>query len=205
MFNELHYRIASAFLFVVSVLLFVLIPFVESPFQEFDFYGRNITGKAPTFSLTDTQGEIRTLGDFRGRFVYLMFGYLGCVDVCHSQALSFYMLNRSIETDSVQFLYLGMDPENDTASKIDSYFDSRGTNFTGLLAQNIAHAQAIAGDYNAYFSIEPSNDYANRRINHPGYIYLIDPDGNLRLLYSGTNLQIGRMIDDLNQIATDFF
>lgn len=189
---------------MVSVLLFILIPFVESPFQEFDFYGRNITGKAPTFSLTDTQGEIRTLDDFRGRFVYLMFGYLGCDDVCHTQALSFYMLNRSIETDRVQFLYLGMDPENDTARKIDNYFDSRGTNFTGLLARNIAHAQAIAGDYNAYFSIEPSNAYTNRSINHPGYIYLIDPDGNLRMLYNGTNLQIGRMIDDLNQIATEF-
>ena len=69
---------------------------------------------------------------------------------------------------------------------------------------NMTQAQAIASDYNAYFSVEPTDSLGQRTINHPGFIYLIDPNGQLRLVYSGSELDLERMILDLNHLIREF-
>lgn len=194
----------SAALLIASMLLLLLVPYLKNPFNDFDYYGRPISRLAPNFTLKDTNGSPVSLADFHGRFVYLMFGYLGCRDVCHSQALTFYMLNKRIKTEKVHFLYVGMDPEHDTPEKIAAYFDSRAANFNGLVAESLRQVQDIAITYNAYFSIEPDSRYGGYGINHPGHIFLIDPAGELRLVYSGALLNAEGMIGDLKHVALDF-
>ncbi len=197
-----HFVISAA-LISGALLLLALTSVMNSPFQAFDFYGRAIALRASDFTLRNTAGETVRLSDFRGKFVYLMFGYLGCDLVCHSQALTLLMLNRRITSGRVQFLYLGMDPEHDTPEKIRHYFDARAANFMGLVARDMREAQAVAAEYRAYFSTEPRPDGAPYRIDHPGFIYLIDPVGEIRLLYSGVNLNLDRMLDDLQHLDSE--
>ncbi|MET0088506.1 MAG: SCO family protein [Candidatus Thiodiazotropha sp.] len=185
------------------MLLIAGLPLLPDPFQSKHYYGRSISGKAPDFLLQDVKGQAVKLSDDRGNFVYLMFGYLGCKDVCHNQALTLLNLNQQVTSERVQFLYVGMDPEHDTAEKISTYFDSRGGNFTGLMANDPHHAQQVAADYHAYFSYAPGHSEGQPRIDHPGYIYLIDPQGRLQLVYSGGFLSLERMLRDLNAIAID--
>ncbi|MET0066278.1 MAG: SCO family protein [Candidatus Thiodiazotropha sp.] len=195
------HRLSISLLTGASLLLIVGLPFLPDPFQTEHYYGRSIAGPAPDFLLHDVQQRPVRLSDYRGKFVYLMFGYLGCEDICHNQALTFYNLNRQIPSERVQFLYIGMDPKHDTADRIAVYFDARGANFTGLLADDQQHAQQVASGYRAYFSYQPIRSDGIPRINHPGYIYLIDPQGELKLVYSGGSLSLERMIDDLNMMA----
>jgi protein SCO1/2 len=199
-----QYRRLAWALMVAAVALCCLLPFVSSPFGSQDYYGRILSRKAPSFQLKDSDDRQVALEDFQGKFIYLMFGYLGCEKVCHTQALTFYNLHQRLQSDRIQFLYLGMDPARDTPEKVAGYFDSRGSNFLGLMADSMQHAQAVAADYHAYFNVEPGGEGEQRIINHPGFIYLIDPDGNLRLVYSGANLDLQRMLSDLNQLAAGF-
>lgn len=196
--------LAHALLIAGALGLFALTAVLESPFEEHDLYGRAMSLEAPDFSLRDTEGRSVSMTDFRGRFVYLMFGYLSCDQVCHAQSLTFYMLSRRISDERVQFLFVDMDPAKDTPEKIRQYFDARAANFKGLLARDMAQAQAIAASYHAYFSTEPATDSASYRINHPGWIYLIDPGGEIRAIYNGVDLDVERMLGDLEILYSDY-
>lgn len=180
------------------------VPLLGNPFQENNYYGRHITRKAPDFVLHNTQNKTVNLTNFHGKFIYLMFGYLNCVKLCHSQVLTFHALNHQLNPEDVEFVYLGMDPEQDTAEKVSLYFDARGSNFTGLIARDMLQAQNIAAVYHAYFSKEYSLQNQTYSINHPGLIYLIDPTGKLRLIYTGTNLNTDLMLSDFKLIQAEF-
>lgn len=195
--------VASLFL-ILSIAATAAIPFIKNPFENFNAYGMTINRSAPEFSLQNIAGDQVQLEHYRGRFVYLMFGYLGCDNVCHTQTLAFHTLNLKLTADNVHFLYLGMDPDNDTPEKISVYFDARAENFDGLIAADLKHAQQVAARYHAYFSVQPENFNSARKINHPGYIYLIDPEGQLRMVYSGNNLDTDKMLRDLKHIQTEF-
>jgi protein SCO1 len=196
--------LVTALLLACSLLLVALIPTFDGALNSQDYYGRTLTQAAPAFTLMDTDGREVQLAQFSGRFVYLMFGYLNCDRVCHTQALSLHMLGRRIGSAQVQFLYVGMDPARDTANQIKGYFESGSPNFTGLLARDMDQARAIAADYHADFSREPDREGADYRIDHPGFIYLIDPRGIIRLVYTGSTLNPDRMLDDLRQVSLEF-
>lgn len=197
-----RYWMIACGLLISALLLISLVPFITNPLKDFDYYGRYIPHPAPDFTLKNTQQQAVNLHDYRGKFVYLMFGYIGCDELCHSQVMTLTGLDQRLQSNQVEFLYLGMDPEKDNAQKVNQYFDARSQRFTGLVAESIPVAQRIAADYHAYFHLEPANDGGLRRINHPGYIYLIDPDGVLQLAYSGSFLNIERMLSDFNHIST---
>jgi protein SCO1/2 len=188
----------------LSIATTAAIPFIKNPFEDFNYYGMSIKRSAPGFSLQNIEGDQVQLGDYHGRFVYLMFGYLGCDEVCHSQTLSFHALNQKLTDENVHFLYLGMDPDNDTPDRIASYFDARAENFDGLIAADLKHAQQVAARYHAFFSVRPDEHNAMRKISHPGYIYLIDPEGQLRMIYSAKQLDTEKMLLDLRHIETEF-
>jgi len=200
-----HQYILVATLFIaLSIATTAAIPFIKNPFEDFNYYGMSIKRSAPGFSLQNIEGDQVQLGDYHGRFVYLMFGYLGCDEVCHSQTLTFHTLNQKLTEEKVHFIYLGMDPDNDTPERIASYFDARSENFDGLIAADLKHAQQVAARYHAYFSVQPDEHNATRKISHPGYIYLIDPEGQLRMIYSAKQLDTEKILLDLRQIQKEF-
>lgn len=197
-----RYWVIALSLLFSALLLITLVPFITNPLKDFNYYGRYIPHAAPDFTLKNTHQQHVSLQDYRGKFVYLMFGYIGCDELCHSQVLTLFGLDQRLASEPVEFLYLGMDPEKDTAQTLRHYFDNRSQRFTGLIADSMPEAQRIAADYHAYFHLEPGNGDGLRRINHPGFIYLIDPEGLLQLAYSGSFLDIERMISDFNHIST---
>ncbi|NEV64269.1 SCO family protein [Thiorhodococcus minor] len=77
------------------------------------------------------------------------------------------MLSRRISDEWVSFLFLDMDPARDTPEKIRQYFEAWAASFRGLVARDVAEAQAIAARYHAYFSTEPAMDAAGYRIAPP--------------------------------------
>ena len=199
-----RYPLVAGLFITLSIATTAAIPFIKNPFEDFNYYGMPVDRSAPGFSLQNTEGDAVQLSDYHGRFVYLMFGYLGCDEVCHTQTLAFHTLNQKLTDEKVHFLYLGMDPDNDTPERIASYFDARAENFDGLIAADLKHAQQVAARYHAFFSVQPDEHNAMRKISHPGYIYLIDPEGQLRMVYSGKQLDTGKMLLDLRYIQTEF-
>ncbi len=151
---------------------------------------------APDFLLYDADGKPVSLRDFRGRTLFLMFGYLRCTDVCHAQVANLVALANRFEDENSVFLYLAMDRRDEPAA-LREYFDRRGQDFVSLHAPDTAAMQGVASAYRAAYRIAGNPAGDDYEIEHPAMIFLIDPTGRLRHSYRGID-------PDLERIAADY-
>jgi protein SCO1/2 len=133
------------------------------------------------FKLTDHNGKVRTLADFRGKIVLLFFGYTHCPDVCPTtladQAQVMDLLGK--DADKVQVLFVTIDPERDTQALLSQYVPAFDARFLGLWgdAQATAH---VAKAFKVVYLKQPTKSSYN--MDHSAGTFLIDPQGKVRLL-----------------------
>ena len=188
---------------LLVALCFTSIPLLPALTLARDSYGLPSERFAPDFRLTDAQGQPVSLNDYHGKYVFLMFGFLGCTDICHSQALLFQEINLLADRpDEIHFLFVTMNPEQDTAERLALYFDGRGDNFTALRDERVTNIQGIAADYRAYFAHDGNPSASEKNIRHPGLYFLIDQEGRLRRTYGATQRDARLVIEDLNKLAS---
>ena len=200
-FNSVTSLKAGIVATVLVVLCFVSIPLLPALTLSHDSYGLPTNKAAPDFQLTDTTGRSVSLADYRGKYVFLMFGFLGCTDICHTQALLFQEINLLADNpDNIHFLFVTMDPEQDTAERLAAYFDGRGENFTALRDEQVAHIQTLAASYRAYFAHDGERLSGDKDIRHPGLYFLIDPEGQIRRTYSASHRAAISVVDDLKVV-----
>lgn len=188
----------------MALLLLFSLNFIHNSFASFNYYGRVIDVPAPEFSLKDLDGHDIQLKDFQGKYIYLMFGYLNCTKTCHSQALVMDYLSNEVTDDDVHFIYVSMDPLRDDISKLKLYFKSKSHRLTILKGNNIRQMQAVANAFKAPFSIQLSVKGNEYEINHPGYIFLINPGGRLSMVYSGSVIDPDRLYKDLSNYKSNY-
>lgn len=169
-----------------------------------DHYGLASNRPAADFMLRDTLGQARSLADFHGQYVYLMFGYLNCPDVCHTQALLFEEIALAAMDAPIAFAYIAIDPERDSPEQVARYFDSRGAAFTSLHGTKRNEMQAIANAYGAYFAEGPGKDSGNYAVNHSALFFLLGPDGNLRYSYLAAQNAVPELIGDLQTLQREY-
>lgn len=186
-------------LLVAIAVLFGVYPFAGLLLQT-DGNGFATNRSVPDFELVDVRGNTRSLSDFRGRYVFLMFGFMRCADICHTQVTRLAALAEMLAGRDVEFLYLAMDSRHDEPSLLHAYFDQRGDNFTSLHANSLPQMQSIASAFNAGYRISGNPGSDSYDIEHPGKIFLIGPDGQLRLVYSGAKTTTGQIAANFNRL-----
>lgn len=192
-------------LLVLVLLIFCCIPFIPGLLKADAVYGLAGNRPAPDFTLYNADGEAVSLVDYRGKYLFLMFGYLHCPDVCHSQALIFQEIDFHADMNNhLQFVYIAMDPERDSAASLAAYFDQRGDNFTSLRSDDQHAVQVLAGAYRAFFSNEVGRSVDDYLIQHPGHYFLIGPDGHIRQTYAATQTRSDLIVGDLQQLKQDY-
>jgi len=190
--------IITALLLISAATLLYSISFYSNPFNQHQFYGREINTPAPQFKLVNLNGKNIDNRMFKGRYTYLMFGYLNCTKTCHTQALVLDALSKQLAHDNmVQYAYISMDPKRDDSKRLQYYFKNKTQSLSILKGNNIKEIQAIANQFNAPYSIQKETDI-NYEIKHPAYLYLINPEGNLSLIYTGSVIDTHAIKKDLN-------
>lgn len=154
---------------------------------------------APAFSLSNSRGLTVSNADYHGKYLYLMFGYLKCRDVCHSQVLLLSSLAGLIDDSDTAFAFLAMD-SSDSSAVLEAYFDNQGDNFISLRAASQQRMHRLASAFGAGFTLDIAADGDNYSINHPARIFLIDPKGRLRMIYRGAVLDATRIAADFHQL-----
>ncbi|MCO5221774.1 MAG: SCO family protein [Thermomicrobiales bacterium] len=150
---------------------------------------------APDFALTDHVGNHVSLSDFSGRPVALSFIFTNCPDICPliaSQMRTAYDLLPEKMRDEAVFLGVSVDPERDTPDAMQE--------FTARFAlDDVPGWHALWGSRDELeavwrsYGIEATeiedevNSHINgsasvARVRHTDAIYLIDGDGNERVL-----------------------
>ncbi len=134
---------------------------------------------APDFSLHGSGGSNVTLARYRGKVVLLTFGFTRCAAVCPTTLATLAQARSKLGAvaDSVQVIYVTVDPERDDAAHMRDYLAAFDRSFIGATDTPDALA-AVRQKYGVTAVRQGTGpDYA---FAHTSSIFLIDPAGKLR-------------------------
>ena len=137
------------------------------------------------FELTDQNGRLVKLSDFRGRPVLLAFGYTQCPDVCPLTLADFKQVKRDLgaDADRVAFVLVSIDPARDTPEVMKRYLAVFDPKFVGLTGPE-ARIQAITAQLDASFEKQkPDAKTGAYSVAHTSFMYLFDAQGKWRMTY----------------------
>jgi len=156
----------------------------RSPGPKFRLTDLTGAGFGGQLALTDHSGTPRTLADFRGKVVAVFFGFTHCPDVCPMALAELAQVVKALGPagDRVQVLFVTVDPERDTQQVLQRYVPSFNPSFLGLYGDLDATARA-AKEFKVYFQKQPPKD-GHYSVDHSAGIYILDPEGRLRLFAS---------------------
>ena len=146
-------------------------------------HGSVIDPPAPAaeINLTDSNGQPFSLSSQRGKVVLLYFGFTHCTDECPIVMAKFKQAFELLgsQASQVQVLMVTTDPTNDTPAQMKNYVTAFNPSFIGLTGT----PQELQKAYNDYgVTVLDTGE------THSALVYLIDPQGNLRLTYPGPNM-----------------
>lgn len=149
------------------------------------FQAEDVTGAgfATAFTLTDMNGQRRTLADYHGKAVAMFFGYTHCPDVCPTTLAEVAAALKQLgdKADRVQVLFVSVDPARDSNAVLRSYVAAFDPRFVGL-SGTPDEIRAVARDYKVVYQqhggTPGGNDYT---VDHSAGSYLYDPEGRLRV------------------------
>ena len=148
------------------------------------FKAVDITGAdyAKDFSLTDHNGQRRSLKDFQGKAVVLFFGFTQCPDVCPTSMAELAEVKKLLgaDGDKLQGLFVTVDPERDTAPLRKAYMANFDPSFLALRGSPEELA-AMAKDFKVYYKKAEGKTPTSYTMDHSAASYVYDPQGRLRL------------------------
>lgn len=149
------------------------------------FQATDITGVpfAGDFTLTDHNGQVRTLADFKGKVVAVFFGYIHCPDVCPTTLSDFSRALEDLGPDAkrVQVIFVTVDPQRDTPDLLKQFVPAFNPGFLGMFTDEQSLRQ-LAKEFKIVYqksAVKGPDDYL---IDHSAGTYVYDPKGRLRLL-----------------------
>ncbi|MBW8010887.1 MAG: SCO family protein [Chloroflexi bacterium] len=169
----------------------VLIVFVGSQFAElnYQFQGSvfDPAQDAYKFELSDHAGGTFKLAEQNGKVVLIFFGYANCPDVCPTTLAELKRVQAALGdfANRVEIVFITVDPNRDTPEEINRYVNFFSSEFIGL-SGTIEQLEPV---WEAYYvtwdeaEIGTNGDYL---VEHPSRIYVIDPQGKLRLTYQAS-------------------
>jgi len=153
---------------------------------------------APEIELTQTNGELFRLTEQRGKIILLFFGYTSCPDVCPTTLAELkQVLDKMGEkANSVEVVFVTVDPERDAPEKIRKYLDHFNSSFIGLSGSQ-AELEKVWSDYGVFREVvKEENTALGYIVNHTARVTLIDAAGNMRLSY-GFQTPVDDIVHDL--------
>ena len=158
------------------------------------FKGVDITGAsyAKGLQLKDFNGQVRSLAEFKGKVVFLFFGFTQCPDVCPTTMAELAEVRRRLGPDGekVQGVFVTVDPERDTPELLKGYLGSMDPSFVGLTGTP-DEIKAAAKEFKVFYQKVPTQN-GNYTIDHTAGAFVFDPSGQVRLF-----VRYGMPVDDL--------
>ena len=167
-----------------------------------DYYGNSLEMEIPDFTLTDQNGEKVSLSDFRGKPVFLFFGYTHCPDICPITLSVLNGVSNEIgkpDSDEFKVLFVTVDPERDNPETLKKYVPFFNESFTGLTGTP-DEIQDVANSFRAFYMKEESDSEAGYLMGHTSAIYLLDRKGNVILRYPQDKMDPKSIAGDLKKI-----
>ncbi|WP_306566539.1 SCO family protein [Aquabacterium sp.] len=174
---------------------------MNKPKAGVKFNGVDITGAtyAQQLRLKDFDGRMRDLSEFKGKVVFVFFGFTQCPDVCPTTMAELAELRRRLGPDGnkVQGVFVSVDPERDTPQVLKGYLQAMDPSFVGLTGSP-EEIQAVSREFKVFYQkVEtPSGGYT---IDHTAGSYIFDPQGQVRL-FARYGMPLDQLTADVRQL-----
>jgi len=130
------------------------------------------------FTLFQGDEQVR-LSDFHGKLVVMYFGFASCPDVCPTTLTIIASALRQLtpeELETVQPIFISIDPERDQGEKLTAYATHFHPSFIGITGTP-DKVQKIANQYGGFFIKVESDSALEYLIEHTSKTYIISKDG----------------------------
>ncbi len=186
-------RCFNSLTLLVGLSVLVLLSGCNSKVEP-EFLSTDITNASfgRDFKLSDHNGDIRSLANFKGKVVVLFFGYTNCPDICPSIMGKLAGAIKKLGNDgsNVQVLFISVDPKHDTPALLKQYVSTFNPTFLGL-SGDLQTIRNIAKEFKVAFQKQTGISQENYLMDHSTGVYIFDLEGKLRLyVNSGTNMDI---------------
>ena len=140
---------------------------------------------APDFTLPAASGAEFRLSRHLGKVVVLTFGYSSCPDVCPTVLAELAQVRERLGAAArrVQVVYVSVDPERDTPTRLQGFTEQFDKTFLGLTGP----MDQLAPVWKAYgVSVVrrdlPGSNPPTYLVHHSASVFLIDAAGRLRVM-----------------------
>jgi protein SCO1/2 len=180
-------KFRHVFLLGLAVLIGLLVVFGTLVYaRPYVYRGTLYDPPAPVkdFTLPDQAGQPFHLGEQKGNVVLIFFGYTNCPDVCPVTLSDFRKVKEELgnEADRVRFVFVSVDPERDTPERVGRYLASFDASITGLTAPR-SQLEPVWKSFGVYQAKVESGSASGYLVDHTALVYVIDPEGDLRLTF----------------------
>lgn len=140
------------------------------------------------FALSDDKNRVFDLASLRGKWSFLFFGFTHCPDVCPT-TLAVLARARDIiaknaaGAEDIQFVFISVDPNRDTASKLRQYVDYFDSSFLGVTGDN-AQIGKLAGQLGATYQVAIVPGLENYPVYHSTAVFLLDPRARYHAVFT---------------------
>lgn len=186
-------------IFAVLIVLFATLGFATSASaalpdwltfwedDEYEFNGGFYEPPKPAQPLgdaVDQHGEPFKLEDYRGKVVFIYFGYTHCPDACPATLAEWMEVKELLgdEADDVVFAMVTVDPARDTPERMGEYLEFWDPEFYGLVMSE-EDTVDVTSAWNIRYSYRDRDSSGGYLVDHEVSSFVVDPDGNLRLTY----------------------
>jgi len=163
---------------------------------------------AYNFTLTDQDGHPFELASLRGKVVLFAFGYTHCPSFCPTTLADLAAVRRALpprDQGRLQILFVSLDPQRDTPEALRRYvpyFDPSIIGLTGPKPDLDRTAQAYGASYE--ISRKPNDDPNVYFVNHSTFTYLVNPAGQVELIYDYDKLkETDKLAADVQQVLNE--
>ena len=151
------------------------------------------------FSLTDQQGQAKTLADLDGKLYVSYFFFASCAGICLKMAEELKRVQDSFgENDEVRLVGHSVTPGIDTVTALAAYGKQKGINpqrwhlLTGEKKEIFDLARK------SYFAVTDGQDDDYKNLIHTENLVLVDKEKMIRGVYNGTYPQdVNRLVEDI--------
>lgn len=169
------------------------------------FHATDLTGATfgRQLTLSDHNGQLRSLSDFQGKAVVVFFGYTACPDVCPGTLARFAEVMKSLGKDAtrVQVFFVTLDPERDTADRMKTFVPWFHPTFIGLRGDT-EQTRATAKEFRIFSARKDVSGAIGYVLDHSAGAYIYDPAGRLRL-YVKDDARVEEIVADLRQLLAE--
>jgi len=140
------------------------------------------------FALTDHENRVFDLSRIKGKWSFLFFGFTHCPDICPTTLAVLArardnIAKSTVGAEDIQFVFISVDPNRDTAGKLRQYVDYFDTSFLGVTGDN-AQLGNLAGQLSAAYQVAITPGMENYPVYHTAAVFLLDPRARYHAVFT---------------------